>query len=138
MCYRPLRGLGVCCASPPGAYAPGFTPASALRTQARSLIRQVCDYRFNGFQLRANSLRRKLTTSSHPNLVLSLGRFEQYIPYHRDEIRPQFGKPLKRFPALSRTRDPELKLGENEMEFGLFDRQAAVASWNLALALMIS
>jgi len=44
MCYRPLRGLGVCWASPPGAYAPGFTPASASRTQARLLIRQVCDY----------------------------------------------------------------------------------------------
>src|SRR5678815_181623 len=37
--------LGVCWVSPPGAYAPGFTPASASRTQARSLIRQVCDYR---------------------------------------------------------------------------------------------
>ena len=44
MCYRPLRGLGVYWASTPGAYAPGFTPASASRTQARSLIRQVCDY----------------------------------------------------------------------------------------------
>ena len=44
LCYRPLRGLGVCWASPPGAYAPGFTPASASRTQARLLIRQVCDY----------------------------------------------------------------------------------------------
>ena len=60
--------------------------------------------------------------------MLSLGRFEQYIPYHRDEIRPQFGKPLKRFPALSRTRDPKLKLGENEREFDLFDRQVAVAT----------
>jgi len=28
----------------PGAYAPGFTPASASRTQSRYLIRQGCDY----------------------------------------------------------------------------------------------
>jgi hypothetical protein len=34
-------------ASPPGAYAPGFMPASASRTQAGSLIRQRCDYPLN-------------------------------------------------------------------------------------------
>ena len=86
MCYRPLRGLGVCWASPPGAYAPGFTPAFASRTQARLLIRQVCDYpkeplaklsfspsfsfgvygratlltnRFNGLRFRANQAPRR-------------------------------------------------------------------------------